>query len=554
MAVLNYVWIEWRLSPRIIVVESPYTNITIQDLVDTLRHQEALLTAIDDPKLLNASGKEDLGGGTSVGITAELQNARLMFEARSTPISTGNTCSVANSAGTKVICTGATFITDGTVVGDVVFNNTTNSMGTITDIPSEDIILCFPLDGGSRNDFQIGDDIEVYENAQCSVTGGNLVAIDENALAIEPIFQSPFVQVVRASSSSATLQEADTDTIASTIAGAVWDEDLSTHTVQKSASTALRSVVYRVGTVTLDTASGTAGVGFPIGSHFQPSSNLADALTIMGYGNVDTLILNTSVTIGAAQDISKLLLKTIGRMGIDVVLDAGCTANQTTFRNVNLFGEFSGACTTLVEDCSIGTLANFQGVMNNVAFNQGSEISFSTWATIIQGTAGGEPTNEVEFAVNGAILNISQWTGNLKLTNKTGVNRTIVNCSSGNIIIDSSCVAGTIQLLGTGYLEADNSGAGCTVDTEGFISNEFIAETVWDNAAAGRVLGLLQENQYLDKTTYDTYNGQKLLTAGRIRLYSDDASVGTDNNCTASYLVTATWTNDEMDTYKVVKS
>jgi hypothetical protein len=122
--------------------------------------------------------------------------------------------------------------------------------------------------------------------------------------------------------------------------------------------------------------------------------------------------------------------------------------------------------------------------MNNVAFGEGAEVSFSEWATIIQGTAGGEPTNEVEFSLNAAAVNISGWTGPLKLTNKTGSNRTVVNCHSGSIIIDSTCVAGTIQLLGVGYLEADNSGPGCQIDTDGFVSIESIITQVWEHADA----------------------------------------------------------------------
>lgn len=57
----------------------------MQDLVDTLRVIEEVTRAMPEPKLLNAAGKEPLGGGVSVGITASLQNALLAFEARGGP-------------------------------------------------------------------------------------------------------------------------------------------------------------------------------------------------------------------------------------------------------------------------------------------------------------------------------------------------------------------------------------------------------------------------------------------------------------------------------------
>ena len=59
--------------------------------------------------------------------------------------------------------------------------------------------------------------------------------------------------------------------------------------------------------------------------------------------------------------------------------------------------------------------------------------------------------------------------------------------------------------------------------------------------------------QYLDNTTYTTFNGQKLLSTGRIRTYSDAISVGTTNNVIATYQITTSWSGDEMQSYKVIK-
>lgn len=69
-----------------------------------------------------------------------------------------------------------------------------------------------------------------------------------------------------------------------------------------------------------------------------------------------------------------------------------------------------------------------------------------------------------------------------------------------------------------------------------------------------RTLGLTQENYYLDQTIYTTYQGIKLLSSGRIRIYSDAVSVGGDTNVIATYQVASTWSNDELTSYKVVKS
>lgn len=85
MTIRTDISVDWESSPRIITIAEPSTEITLQDLVDTCRYLESQLDAMDDPALMVASGKESLGGGVSVAITANLQNALLAFEARPGP-------------------------------------------------------------------------------------------------------------------------------------------------------------------------------------------------------------------------------------------------------------------------------------------------------------------------------------------------------------------------------------------------------------------------------------------------------------------------------------
>lgn len=85
MAFRSDVTVDWEASPRIITVASPSTEITIQDLHDTCVDLESRLENLDDDVLISSAGKEDLGGGVSVGVTATLLNALLAFQARSGP-------------------------------------------------------------------------------------------------------------------------------------------------------------------------------------------------------------------------------------------------------------------------------------------------------------------------------------------------------------------------------------------------------------------------------------------------------------------------------------
>lgn len=61
-----------------------------------------------------------------------------------------------------------------------------------------------------------------------------------------------------------------------------------------------------------------------------------------------------------------------------------------------------------------------------------------------------------------------------------------------------------------------------------------------------RTLGLVHHNIYIDNPTYDEYGN---MTSGRVRIYSDAASVGTNNNVIETYLITADGTECGKFTY-----
>lgn len=129
MAVRTDISVDATVSPRIATVAAPSTSVTIQDLHDTLRFLESRPWFMSHKSFLSSAGKDDLGGGTRVGITLRLENTLLAFAARVGP------------------------------------------------------------------SFTI-----------CTVSGGNLVAVDDAGASLaSPIHPTAFVQVVLAQSSSATI-------------------------------------------------------------------------------------------------------------------------------------------------------------------------------------------------------------------------------------------------------------------------------------------------------------------------------------------------------------
>ncbi len=85
MAIRSDISIDWISSPRIITVASPSVELTMQDLLDTLRAREDDIENMGYKSIVDGSGKQNLGGGTKVGITIQLLNAKVAFEARPGP-------------------------------------------------------------------------------------------------------------------------------------------------------------------------------------------------------------------------------------------------------------------------------------------------------------------------------------------------------------------------------------------------------------------------------------------------------------------------------------
>jgi hypothetical protein len=108
VSIRNDVTVNWNVSPRIITVASPSTEITVQDLHDTCRDlEEKLDDGLQFEHLIDSAGKEPLGGGVLVGITSTLNNARVAFTARGGPswelmTITGGNCVATDASGSEL--------------------------------------------------------------------------------------------------------------------------------------------------------------------------------------------------------------------------------------------------------------------------------------------------------------------------------------------------------------------------------------------------------------------------------------------------------------------
>jgi len=197
--------VDWNSNPRLIFVANPSTEISIQDLVDTLRIlEEKPWEGLAYPYIIDAAGKESLGGGVSVGITAKLLNAKLAFEARKNSIQNGS-ITTTDSSGVILNDSAASFISNGINPGAWIVNLNDGSRATVLNINSETQLITDGLGNGIDNQFASGDLYEIQNIVQCDVNGGNLVAVsDDGITAISSILPTMGTQVTRTLSSSAT--------------------------------------------------------------------------------------------------------------------------------------------------------------------------------------------------------------------------------------------------------------------------------------------------------------------------------------------------------------
>lgn len=179
-----------NLSPRIIEILAPTTDVTVQELVNAIRAWEDSELGQYYPFLLEADGKQPLTGDVEVGITATLQNAKVMFSGRTTSYVHDDTVTSDNTLGTHLHATGGNFETNGVIPGATLINETTHGITSVVEVISEEELICLPSTGGTRVSWISGDIYSIYPNIECSITGGNLVALDILGAEITPIFPS----------------------------------------------------------------------------------------------------------------------------------------------------------------------------------------------------------------------------------------------------------------------------------------------------------------------------------------------------------------------------
>jgi hypothetical protein len=307
------------------------------------------------------------------------------------------------------------------------------------------------------------------------------------------------------------------------------------------------------GGVTVDLTSSDSGTAYPIGTPQAPVNNFTDALSIASEKGFGVFYVIGDATVDSSGDYRGLIFVGESQTKTELDIDTNAQVDGCEFYDATVIGTLDGDAK--LKNCTIGTLNYINGIIEQCLLEVGTiTLGGSAEAHFLDCWSGvaGSNTPIIDMGGSGQELSLRNYNGGIKLVNKSGSDPVSIDLNSGHIILDSTITNGTVVIRGIGKL-TDNS-QGADIDIQDFVNPGTLADRVWIHDSALRLIGLSQENYYLDQTAYaTTSSGQKLMTSCIIKTYSDAVSVGTGSNILASYSVEATYNDDELLTYKVTK-
>jgi hypothetical protein len=344
---------------------------TMQDLVDTTRKLEDRFDGMGQPYLINAAGKEDLGGGVSVGITVAMQNALLAFEGRTTPAETGT---VTSNPGTPIVGqdvfedTAANFTLANVARGSLVVNFDDRSIAEVVAVESATRLRTKTLVNGITNTYTVADTYHVFNIVQCNATGGNLTAVDDLQATIPPILPTAFTQVILTASSSATNQNSESIEYAS-FDNRVW---------LKSGSG-----------ISIGGADPTSAL---FGNPEFPLDNVPDCVTVQGArGLPETIQVLGNYTLDTGDDLSGFLIIGQNTTRTLLTINSGANVANAEIRDSAITGTLDGP--TIIRQCTLTNVSDFSGFAFECSLQPGTISLKGTGVADFLNCFSGQPGN-----------------------------------------------------------------------------------------------------------------------------------------------------------------
>lgn len=231
------------------------------------------------------------------------------------------------------------------------------------------------------------------------------------------------------------------------------------------------SLKYQDASIWIDANNGTAGTEVGTnGTADNPVATLADAAALADSTGLRSFVItNGALTLDRA--FTEWTFKGRDEAAIDL---AGFSTNGSTFEGIAVSGAMVGSAT--VRGGSMEDVTGFAGVARECGISGTIALATGT-ATMHQcySLVPGATAPAIDFVGAGRSVNLRAYAGGIQLENMVDASNVItVEHIAGQIVIDSSCTAGTAVLRGVHRVE-DNS-AGTTVDLDGSMYPQEIRE------------------------------------------------------------------------------
>jgi len=223
------------------------------------------------------------------------------------------------------------------------------------------------------------------------------------------------------------------------------------------------------GCVVIDSTYGVGGTAYPTGTFGQPSSNLADGLTIAAVLGLRKLCLkNTDITLTGS--LTNFIIEGIGVDDLSSVDIDGQDISGSIYKNIGVSGDLPVLTSPLkFENCRVGNVTDFRGVMemcgieNTVTLVAGQTELVNCYSNAPSGT-------DAEIDLQGANLIdlfVRGFIGAFNVSNSTNASSVIsLDLLSGVATLEASITTPNIIIRGTGSY--DNQTA-ITVNDVGLI-------------------------------------------------------------------------------------
>jgi hypothetical protein len=328
---------------------------------------------------------------------------------------------------------------------------------------------------------------------QCSVNGGNLVALDVNDVPISPIEPTAFTQVLVTSSSSATLQD----------------------------SQSLQAGTFG-GFVAIDVTSPHSGVDFPVGTRGSPVNNVSDAILIAEELGLRDIIILSNMTMTSGDWSDGYTFHGDSPVVLTLTLDPATNVTDCTFKDMTITGTLDGD--NQLRNCVVQNISFFNGAIyesaldGTVTLGGGVQAGiFDCWSNVAGGGIGAYPT--IDMGGSGQDMIIRNYSGGIAIVNGSGVSDAVsIDMLSGRVVFDATITDGSYTVRGL----ADVTLGGATADiTDSTINalNAAISKVLRNKTITDPVTGvmtvyddddvtiLFQGNVYEDHLGVTAYKG-----------------------------------------------